>query len=139
VTFGVDQVVSGVAINILAAGLVRFLSVVVYQNVPTAGPTQSPHVTGAVFHFPLPILSGGPLFGIQHTWDILGTIEGWHFFLLSDAAGLVKGVTSDLSGLTILAILLVPFSAWWFWRTRLGLRMRSVGENPIAADSLGVR
>jgi simple sugar transport system permease protein len=138
VTFGVDQVVSGVAINILAAGLVRFLSVVVYQNVPTAGPTQSPHVPGTVFHFTLPLLSGGPLFGIQHTWDVLGTIEGWHVFLLSDAAGLVKGVTSDLSGLTILALLLVPFSAWWFWRTRIGLRMRSVGENPIAADSLGV-
>jgi general nucleoside transport system permease protein len=139
VTFGVDQVVSGVAINILAAGLARFLSVVVYANVGVAGATQSPHVPGTVFHLTVPFLAGGPFVGVHRTSDFFGWLEARHIFVISDVSGLAKGLTSHLSGLTILAILLIPFSAWWFWRTRVGLRMRSVGENPIAAESLGIR
>ena len=43
VTFGVDHVVSGVAINILAAGVVRFLSELLYTDNPAGGGvTQSP-------------------------------------------------------------------------------------------------
>ena len=43
VTFGVDHVVSGVAINILAVGLVRFLSELLYTDNPAGGGvTQSP-------------------------------------------------------------------------------------------------
>ena len=39
ITFRVDHIVSGVAINILAIGIPRFLSIVVYDQ-----PTQSPQV-----------------------------------------------------------------------------------------------
>ena len=42
ITFQVDHIVSGVAINILAAGVARFLSVVAYADVPAGGATQSP-------------------------------------------------------------------------------------------------
>jgi hypothetical protein len=35
-------------------------------------------------------------------------------------------------------VLLVPISFFVLWRTAFGLRLRSVGENPVAADSLGV-
>ena len=35
-------------------------------------------------------------------------------------------------------MLLVPFSAYLLWHTKFGLRLRSVGEAPTAADSLGV-
>lgn len=41
-------------------------------------------------------------------------------------------------GLTYLALLLVPVIAWMFSRTSFGLRLRSVGENPEAADVAGV-
>jgi hypothetical protein len=43
VTFGVDHVVSGVAINLLGAGVAQYLSQVAYADgqVPGAGPTQS--------------------------------------------------------------------------------------------------
>jgi ABC-type uncharacterized transport system permease subunit len=43
-----------------------------------------------------------------------------------------------VSWLTLVAVLLVPATYLFFWRTKLGLRMRSVGESPLAAESLGV-
>ena len=139
VTFGVDQVVSGVAINILAGGMARFLSVVAYPPSTGGSATQSPQVTSTVFHFTLPFLSGGPFFGLHRTSDVFGWVEGRHWIVISDVTGLAKGLTANLSGLTILALALIPASYWWFWRTRTGLHMRSAGENPVAADSLGVR
>jgi simple sugar transport system permease protein len=40
--------------------------------------------------------------------------------------------------LVYLAAALVPMSAWVFYRTRFGLRLRAVGENPHAVDTAGV-
>jgi simple sugar transport system permease protein len=78
----------------------------------------------------LPVLSSGP--------DLLGRLERTQWFLLGDAGGLLGGFTRDVSLLTLLAVLLVPASFFVLWRTAFGLRLRSVGENPVAADSLGV-
>ena len=41
-------------------------------------------------------------------------------------------------GLVYLALLLVPAVHWLMYRTSFGLRIRTCGENPHAADSLGV-
>ena len=96
VTFRVDHIVSGVAINILAIGLPRFLSIVAYGQ-----GTQSPQVQQ------LPKL---------------------------DVPGL-----GDMSLLVPVTILL-GLGAWFVLnRTVFGLRLRSSGENPRAAESLGVR
>ncbi|RBY93215.1 ABC transporter permease [Blastococcus sp. TF02A-30] len=131
VTFGVDHVVSGVAINILAAGLVRFLSELFYTDNPAGGGvTQSPALSSRPPELSLPVLSSGP--------DLLGDLERQGWFLLSDAAGILRGLTSGVGVLTILAVLLVPASYLLLWRTAFGLRLRSCGENPAAADSLGV-
>ncbi|MGY1721837.1 ABC transporter permease [Blastococcus sp. SYSU DS0533] len=130
VTFGVDHVISGVAINILAAGVVRFLSELVYVEGTGGGPTQSPSVGGDPPSFSIPVLSSGP--------DLLGDLENTGWFLLSDLAGVLRGLTSGLGVVTLLAILLVPISYLILWRTAFGLRLRSCGENPAAADSLGV-
>ena len=132
VTFGVDHVVSGVAINLLGGGIARYLSSIAYSGddrPPGSGQTQSPTVD-ALPSVSLPILSDGP--------DLLGRLEDQRWFLLSDAAGILRGLTGDLSLITLLAVTLVPFSWYVLWRTRFGLRLRSVGENPVAADSLGV-
>jgi len=46
-----------------------------------------------------------------------------------------------LSGQNLLvyfAAALVPMSAWVFYRTRFGLRLRAVGENPHAVDTAGI-
>ena len=98
VTFRVDQIVSGVAINILALGVPRFLSIVAFGEGQEA---QSPAVRS------LPKI---------------------------DLPGL--GEISPVVPLTIV----LGVAAWWvFNRTVLGLRLRSAGENPRAAESLGVR
>jgi general nucleoside transport system permease protein len=131
VTFGVDHVVSGVAINILAAGLARFLSELLYTDNPAGGGvTQSPALDSRPPEVSLPVLSSGP--------DLLGDLEGKHWFLISDLAGVLRGATNQIGVLTILAVLLIPATYLLLWRTSFGLRLRSCGENPAAADSLGV-
>jgi simple sugar transport system permease protein len=131
VTFGVDHVVSGVAINILAAGIVRFLSELRYSDNPAGGGvTQSPPVSSDQPKFSLPLLSSGT--------DLLGALERQRWFLVSDLAGVLKGLTSSVGLLTVLALLLIPLSYVILWRTAFGLRLRACGENPAAADSLGV-
>ncbi|MCZ2822391.1 ABC transporter permease [Modestobacter sp. VKM Ac-2977] len=131
VTFGVDHVVSGVAINILAAGVVRFLSELLYtDNAAGGGVTQSPTLSSRPPSFSLPVLSSGP--------DLLGDLESQRWFLISDLAGLLRGVSSGVGVLTVLAVLMVPAAYLVLWRTAFGLRLRSCGENPAAADSLGV-
>jgi general nucleoside transport system permease protein len=131
VTFGVDHVVSGVAINILAAGVVRFLSELLYTDNPAGGGvTQSPALASDPPRFSVPVLSSGP--------DLLGDLERQQWFLVSDVAGVLRGLTSGVGLLTVLAVLLVPASYLLLWRTAFGLRLRSCGENPAAADSLGV-
>ncbi|HKO84264.1 MAG TPA: ABC transporter permease [Actinomycetota bacterium] len=96
ITFRVDHIVSGVAINILAIGIPRFLSIVAYGQ-----GTQSPQVP-QLPKIDLPRL----------------------------------GEQSILVPVTIL----LGVGAWYVLnRTVFGLRLRSAGENPRAAESLGVR
>jgi general nucleoside transport system permease protein len=126
VTFGVDHIVSGVAINILAAGAARYLSSLAFVGEPGGGVTQSPRLE-PISSFSVPGLSDG-----------LRSVERHHWFLVSDLAGILGGLVTRVSLLTLVAVLLVPLSYYILWRTAFGLRLRSVGENPIAAESLGV-
>jgi len=136
VSFGVNQIVSGVAINILAAGVTRFLSVIAFTG-HGGGATQSPQVTSSLPNLTVPVLAGGKPFGWQSP-DLLGWFERQHWFLVSDAGALFRGFMAELSILTVITLLLVPATYFFLWRTRLGLRMRSAGESPVAAESLGV-
>ncbi len=91
ITYRVNQIVSGVAINIMAVGIGRFLSQNIFNQ-----ETQSqlnPYLFPTVF------------------------------------------------GINSFAFALIPITAiCWFvlFRTRFGLRLRAVGENPEAADTLGI-
>ncbi len=137
VTFEVNHIVSGVAINILGAGIARFLSSIAFTASTGGGVTQSPIVPGHIAQINLPVLAGGNIFGWRSP-DAFGWLERRHWFLVSDAGGLLRGVTSNLSWLTVIAAALFPLSFWVLWRTKFGLRLRSVGESPSAAESLGV-
>jgi simple sugar transport system permease protein len=136
VSFGVDHVVSGVAINIIAAGLVRYLSTLLYKGGSWPGPSQSPGIETVSLNG-LPILSGGHYFGWKSP-DLLGSIANLKWFFISDFASILRGLTGDVSYVTIVAISFVPLAYFILWRTAFGLRLRSAGEAPTAAESLGV-
>jgi ABC-type uncharacterized transport system permease subunit len=126
VTFGVDQIVSGVAINILGLGVTKFLATLLLAGTPGGGQTQSPRVASA----------GG--FSVPFIGDPLRSVERKGWFVVSDLAGIVRGLTTDISWITLIAILLVAGTYGILWRTPFGLRLRSCGEDPYTAESLGV-
>ncbi|GLW96181.1 ABC transporter permease [Microtetraspora sp. NBRC 16547] len=126
VTFGVDQIISGVAINIVGLGFTQYLAKLVFSDMPGGGAKQSPRV---------PMMGKFSVPGIDQPLQDLHD-KGW--FLVSDVAGILHGLTQNISYFTILAILLVPLSFYLLWRTAFGLRIRSCGERPVAAESLGV-
>ena len=131
VGFGVDQIISGVALNILAPGIAKYLSGVVFASAQGVkdggGPTQSPKVQ---------VLS---TLDWHSAGDWFDKINAHHWFVISDIAGLLGGLVTSLNWLTIIALLLIPFTWFVLWRTSFGLRLRSVGENPTSAETLGVR
>ncbi len=91
VTYKVDQIVSGVAINILAMGISRFLSQRIYG---------------------------------QETQSVFNSY-----------------LYPRVLGINLVALLIIPAAllGWYvLYRTVFGLRLRSVGENPEAADTLGI-
>ena len=134
VRFNVDHVISGVAINILAFGAMRYMSELVFTGEQGGGISQSPPQSSSIGKVTLPFLAGG-----GDTADALGNLEDRGWFLISDAAGILRGLVYNVSYLSIIAVALVPLSAWLLWRTRFGLRVRSSGEAPHAAETLGVR
>jgi ABC-type uncharacterized transport system permease subunit len=127
ITFGVDQIVSGVAVNIIAAGAVEYLSRAFFTDiVPNGGPRN---LSGL---YTLPDLNIGGL----DTW--LSDLNAKHWFLISDLAGLLGSLVSNISVVSLMVIALAVLSWWLLRRTTFGLRLRSCGENPAAAESLGV-
>ena len=122
VTFGVDQIVSGVAINLLGLGVTQYLSTLVWPGQPTQSPSIPPIPT-----FTIPGLSD---------WAKSLQDQGW--FFVSDLASVVRAITYQVSYTTVIAIALLPITFFILWRTAFGLRLRSCGEAPYAAESLGV-
>lgn len=134
VRFNIDHIISGVAINILAFGAMRYLSELTFVGEQGGGLSQSPKQSGAIPRINLPVLAGG-----ADTPDVLGNLEDRGWFLISDIAGVLGGFARNLSWASVIALALVPLSAWILWKTVFGLRVRSSGEAPGAAETLGVR
>jgi ABC-type uncharacterized transport system permease subunit len=126
VSFGVNHIVSGVAITLLGMGVTKYLSTLVFFPI-SQNPRQSPRVEGF------------ETFSIQPLADVLRDLEGEQRVVLSDVAGLLGGLLSGLTPLVVLGFVLVPASYLILWRSSFGLRLRSCGENPVAAESLGVK
>jgi ABC-type uncharacterized transport system permease subunit len=109
-----NQVVSGVAINMLAAGLAVVLGNEWFRE---GGRTPALPPEGRFLPFEIPGLSA------LHDVPILGPIER---------------VLFNHSILTYFAFIMVPVTAWALAKTRFGLRLRAVGENPHAVDTAGI-
>ena len=138
VRFNVDHVISGVAMNLFAFGAMRYLSEIVFTGEQGGGISQSPVQQAPIPRFNMPFLAGGQIGGWTSP-DILGWLEDKHWFLIGDVAGLLRGLVYNLSWATVIALALVPLSTFVLWRSRFGLRLRSSGEAPDAAESLGVK
>ncbi|NEC68312.1 ABC transporter permease [Streptomyces sp. SID9727] len=130
ITFGVDHIISGIAINILALGFTTYFAKLWFNTGEAAAkggsPKQSPPAD-EITSVTIPGLSDG-----------LHSIEKHHWFFVSDLAGILGGLVTNLSLLTILAVVLFIGTFFVLWKTAFGLRLRSCGENPVAAESLGV-
>ena len=110
-----DQVVSGVAINIIASGMTMVLGIAWF-----AQGGQTPAVSTEVRIQPL-----FPQFAESvKTIPIIGKVIG-------------EGLLSH-NFLVYLTLALVPAVWWLLFRTRFGLRLRAVGENPQMVDAAGV-
>ncbi|PHP28596.1 ABC transporter permease [Limimaricola cinnabarinus] len=115
ITFRGNQLISGVAINFLAAGL----TVVVAQSWFGQG-GRTPQLSGNARFETIDL----PLAAEMRDIPILGPIY----------AELISGHTL----LVYVGLLMVPLTWWVLFRTRFGLRLRAVGENPAAVDTAGV-
>lgn len=124
--WGVDQAIAGIVINMAAIGVVRFLSSVTFANEPGGSISQSP------------ILQQIPEVSLPGARTVLGAVADTGIWWLSDFANILLGVLTGISVATIIALALVPLTWWILDHTRFGLRVRACGENPAAADSLGV-
>lgn len=140
VTFNVNHVISGVALNTLAFGSMRYMSELLWDktDIQGAGISQSPQQKFALPRLNLPFVSGGRI-GSWNSPDVAGWLEKRGWPVIGDIGGVIRGVTTNVSAGTLIALSLVPISTWVLWRTRFGLRVRSSGESPQAAESLGVR
>lgn len=125
VSFNVNHIVSGVAINLLGLGVAKYLANLLFEPI-SGNPRQSPPVP-KFDTYSATVLS-----------DWLAGLEEAQRVGISDVAGLLRGLVTDVTPLALLAVLFVPLSYFVLWRTRFGLRLRSCGENPVAAESLGV-
>lgn len=110
-----EQIISGVAVNILAAGLTVVIGIALFRQggqTPGLGPDErfSPiTLPGAETLYDIPIL--GPLYG--------ELISGHNL-------------------LVYVALIAVALVWWMLYRTTFGLRLRAVGEAPAAVDTAGV-
>jgi ABC-type uncharacterized transport system permease subunit len=115
ITLRGNQLIAGVAINMLAAGLTTFLGQQWFKQggrTPALGPGERFEVIALPFASEL---GGIPIIGPIYQELISG-----HFILV------------------YVAFLMVPVTAFVLFRTRFGLRLRAVGENPKAVDTAGI-
>ncbi|MBB3952733.1 ABC transporter permease [Aureimonas jatrophae] len=115
ITYRGNQIVSGVALNFVASGLTIILGAAWFglgggtPNLPAEARFLPIDLPGAEAARAIPVL--GPIYA---------------------------EVVSGQNLLLYLAVLAVPLTWWVLYRTRFGLRLRAVGENPGAVDTAGI-
>ncbi len=115
ITFRGNQLISGVAINFLAAGM----TVVLGDSWFSLG-GRTPQLTGAGRFHDITLPFAEQLSGVPFIGPIYADLISGHSILV------------------YIAFLAVPLTWWILFRTRFGLRLRAVGENPAAVDTAGI-
>ncbi|MBZ2174185.1 ABC transporter permease [Schnuerera sp. xch1] len=118
VTFTADHVVSGIAINFIGPGLALFLTKIFFDGAAMTIPLDLDH------KIPRPL--NGFFSSISVSNDILKEIVGTLDSIFNQYA-------------TVYIAFILVFVIWFvLYKTKIGLRIRSVGEHPRAADTLGI-
>jgi ABC-type uncharacterized transport system permease subunit len=115
ITFRGNQLISGVAINFLAAGL----TVLIAQSWFGQG-GRTPSLMGGGRFNPIELPFAEALADVPYLGPIYSELLSGHPILV------------------YVAFAAVPLTWWLLYRTRFGLRLRAVGENPAAVDTAGV-
>ena len=115
ITFRGNQLISGVALNFVASGI----TVLVAQDLFGQGGRTAP-LEGAARFVPIDLPFAEPLRGVPIFGPFYADVFSGHTILV------------------YVGLLLVPLSWWILYRTRFGLRLRAVGENPASVDTAGV-
>lgn len=124
-----NQIVSGVAINFLAAGLAVLLGDVWFRQ---GGRTPQLSIDG---RFRGVELENYPEHGAigETLYALFRPLADIPYF-----GPVFEQLVLGHNLLVYVAFLAVPVTWWVVYRTRFGLRMRAVGENPAAVDTAGV-
>ncbi|MFN3549345.1 MAG: ABC transporter permease [Mesorhizobium sp.] len=110
-----NQIVSGVAINFIAAGSTIILGQAWFRQ---GG--RTPSLAGDARFSPIELPGAAAVRDVPVIGPIYSEIISGHSILV------------------YFAFLMVPFTWWVLFRTRFGLRLRAVGENPAAVDTAGI-
>ena len=129
ITFKAEQIVTGVAINLLAAGMTEVLTSLIWN------PGRSDQVTSLA------------------TWvfydiPVLGTALGWirlkNYFDVPVLGAILRYIPDPIdalsghSGLFYVAIVLMILAQILLFKTSIGLRFRVIGEHPQTAATAGI-
>jgi len=115
ITLKGNQMIAGVAINMLAAGMTTFLGQTWFSQ---GGRTPQLREGGRFPTIDLPF--AGEIGQVPIIGEIYQQVISGHYILV------------------YIAFLAVPLTAFVLYRTRFGLRLRAVGENPKAVDTAGI-
>lgn len=115
ITFRGNQLISGVALNFVASGI----TVLIAQRLFGQG-GRTPPLSGDARFEAITLPFAEELRGVP----VLGP--------------LYADVISGHPLLVYVALAMVPLTWWALYRTRFGLRLRAVGENPAAVDTAGI-
>ncbi|MCB6182657.1 ABC transporter permease [Leeia sp. TBRC 13508] len=115
VTYNGNQLISGMAINIIASGLTPVLGLAWFQQGGNTPQLES-EMRFREIHWPgEEMMQNVPVLG--------------QFY---------NHILSGHSIIVYMTIVIIPVVTWFIYRSRFGLRVRAVGENPHAADTAGV-
>jgi general nucleoside transport system permease protein len=109
-----NQIVIGVAINMLALGVAAVMTNAWY------GSRQTPSLDGGARFDPLTLPFAESIGSVPVIGEIYAKVLSGHHLI------------------TYIAFIAVPVTWWVLNRTRFGLRLRAVGENPAAVDTAGI-
>ncbi len=115
ITFRGNQLISGVALNFVASGI----TVLIAQSLFGQG-GRTPPLDGAARFNPITLPLADQIAGVPIIGPFYSEVISGHTFLV------------------YVGLLMVPLSWWVLYRTRFGLRLRAVGENPASVDTAGI-